>query len=332
MEDKSQSIRFVYIDILKIIGICLVLNSHLDSIYPVAQLATGGALGNALFFICAGFCFQSKGKKFTGWFLKKLVRLYVPVYIITLVTTWPHPVTSVSQAVTTYIWPTGYWFIGAIVLFYLLLYVLEKYDFEKKMGICFLFLLLLYAVYYIFLLDTSSYVIEANGLQSIDGCFKLIYYFGIMLLGKYMRQCKLDKIKGSKRHLIIATSSVLIFYLIKILERKSLLFMHFQFAEHIFVILFAVSLLSYCINSTWLNTIQSKKTTWLIRKLSSVSLNVYLVQFAVIGFCSKQFSFPLSWFAIVVITFIGAFLLQMVSSWILKGANWCFQKIMAQEA
>lgn len=319
MDNSTGNMRFVYVDILKIIGICLILNSHLDSIYPIAQLATGGALGNALFFICAGFCFQSKGKNFVRWYLKKVVALYVPVYIVTTITIVFHPLNSVREVIVSYIWPTEFWFIGAIMLFYILLYIAEKYDFIKRMRLCFIALTLLYAIYYVFLLDTSSYVIESAGLMSINGAFKLIYYFGIMFLGKYMRQYKIEKIKGRKRYLTAAIVSVALLYLIKAIEQNSVLLMHFQFAEHLFVTIFAVSLLTYCINSKWLNNIKSENITAIVQKFSSISLDIYLVQFAVIAFCSSHFQFPINWIVSVAMSFICAFLLHTVSIWIIKG-------------
>ena len=44
--------RYELLDFLRVLAILLVLNSHLDNLYPISALATGGAAGNGLFFIC----------------------------------------------------------------------------------------------------------------------------------------------------------------------------------------------------------------------------------------------------------------------------------------
>ena len=45
------------IDILKFLAVVLILNSHFDKIYlpPFDKLATGGTIGDAMFFLCSGF-------------------------------------------------------------------------------------------------------------------------------------------------------------------------------------------------------------------------------------------------------------------------------------
>ena len=44
------------IDILKCLAAILITNSHMDMMYPKFSLmATGGAIGDALFFFCSGF-------------------------------------------------------------------------------------------------------------------------------------------------------------------------------------------------------------------------------------------------------------------------------------
>lgn len=52
---KSQK-RFYFIDILKFLAIVLIINSHMEPAYGnFANLASGGAIGLALFFFCSGF-------------------------------------------------------------------------------------------------------------------------------------------------------------------------------------------------------------------------------------------------------------------------------------
>ena len=48
--------RNISIDILKCFAALIITNSHMDILYPkFGALATGGAIGDALFFFCSGF-------------------------------------------------------------------------------------------------------------------------------------------------------------------------------------------------------------------------------------------------------------------------------------
>ena len=48
--------RDISIDILKCIAAIMITNSHMDILYgDYSYLATGGAIGDALFFFCSGY-------------------------------------------------------------------------------------------------------------------------------------------------------------------------------------------------------------------------------------------------------------------------------------
>ena len=65
--------RNVGIDVLKFLAIILITNSHMELLYgKYNALATGGAIGNALFFFCSGFTLFLKPingiKDFPNWY------------------------------------------------------------------------------------------------------------------------------------------------------------------------------------------------------------------------------------------------------------------------
>ncbi len=49
--------RFLFIDVMKVIAIMLITNSHFKPVYEgdLSRFAFGGALGCSLFFFCSGF-------------------------------------------------------------------------------------------------------------------------------------------------------------------------------------------------------------------------------------------------------------------------------------
>lgn len=301
--------REIYIDCLKIIAIILIINSHCDNLYPIKALATGGALGNSLFFICAGYLWGINVtiKKL----LLKILRLYIPTWLVTLSFYWGN-----GDAIYQFIWPTSFWFIGAIVLFYVLFFILDKLDIYSHYGI-FLFVCgLIYSAYYIFLLDTTYWVIETEGLTSVEGEFKLIYYFVIMSMGGYFRRKGIPEFK-------VLTSSVIAIFAIAILYGTKYLFdivpgfIRLQFINQICVILFAFSM--FCLFKEWkvVNKIKGVQTPKIICSVSQLSLEVYLVQFKAIK-VAETFRFPINIFMAVLFTAFMSVILHMI--------NWLIQR------
>ena len=64
--------RNIGIDILKCIAAILIVNSHMDLLYPNKAFATGGGIGDVLFFFCSGFTlFLKPMGRFDNWYKKR---------------------------------------------------------------------------------------------------------------------------------------------------------------------------------------------------------------------------------------------------------------------
>ena len=56
--------RDISIDILKFIAVFLIINSHMDALYPkYKMLATGGAIGDVLFLFASGYTLFLSNRK-----------------------------------------------------------------------------------------------------------------------------------------------------------------------------------------------------------------------------------------------------------------------------
>ena len=60
---------FEFINYLKFIATLLITNSHFGDIWPVSAMASGGLLGNILFFAVSGFLLFNIKDSFPKWFL-----------------------------------------------------------------------------------------------------------------------------------------------------------------------------------------------------------------------------------------------------------------------
>src|SRR4051812_42339330 len=109
----------------RFIAILLITNSHLDKLYPIPMLGSGGALGNSLFFMISGLGLALSGKMqtlgFPIWFRHRVSKIYaslwpiVIVFPLVLFSEWKH--WSITDYSYHLLYPTTYWFISAIIVF-----------------------------------------------------------------------------------------------------------------------------------------------------------------------------------------------------------------------
>ena len=316
MSSKNNKDYKFFIDFIKCLAVILIINSHMDPIYPYPALATGGALGNSLFFIASGYLIRGKRKDWR-YFLRFFLKLYIPLYIVTFISGLVKDRSLLSQL----IWPTNYWFIGAIVLFYLLYTIIEKIGVFKHYLAFFSVLTGLYIVIYVFFLDTTEWVVESVGLYDLTTCFKLIYYFAIMVTGGFIKDLNINKSALVKARVVYVLSIIAMYSSKYIISRNNNL-MWLQFTSQVFAFSFAVAMFIACMESGIVNTIGKRKYIQkAIQYISSYSLDIYLVQFVVIDISSKHFAFPLSWFVAVGLIIVTSSLLHFMNGLIHKGAQ-----------
>lgn len=124
MQRRDESIDFV-----KVIATLLVLNSHMEICYGShSVLATGGGIGDALFFFISGFTlFMGRKADFTNWYKRRLGRIYPTILAMGLVSCL---VFGKDFSFIDIISASNYWFIQCILVCYLLIYPIIKYEFN----------------------------------------------------------------------------------------------------------------------------------------------------------------------------------------------------------
>ena len=272
----------------------------------------GGASGNAIFFLVSGFCLSKTSVPIGKWLGKRWIRIYPQTWLITIIAIviGSFKVSEITDIFKLFIFPTGFWFIGAIVIFYVLAYFVDKYIDVRFFKFLYLGELITYVLYYVFLLDTSTYSIEN------DFPFKCIFYFVFILIGIHLRKTlgtKKTAYKGGKVGLVFCSISALIcFYLTKILLSRYEWLIRLQGIEHVFLIIFAVTL--FCGLYSFENYFKEKQNNIMgrsVRYISKITLEIYLVQVPIIGY-AKYVSFPWSLILFSLVIFIGAGLLHEV--------------------
>ena len=74
--------RDISIDILKFLAALLITNSHMELLYgDYKAFATGGAIGDVLFFFASGFTlFLGRMGRFDNWYKRRINRIYPTVF------------------------------------------------------------------------------------------------------------------------------------------------------------------------------------------------------------------------------------------------------------
>ena len=78
-----ESRKNISIEILKFFAALLITNSHIAVLYPegLYVLATGGAIGDVLFFFCSGYTlFLGRDGGFFNWYKRRINRIYPTVF------------------------------------------------------------------------------------------------------------------------------------------------------------------------------------------------------------------------------------------------------------
>lgn len=121
--------RNIGIDVLKFFAVFLVMNSHMGICYPKFEfLSTGGSIGDALFFFASGFTlFMGRNLRFDNWYKRRINRIY-PSLLATAILGCA--IFGVSDNIIDVLLGERYWFVGCILIYYIVLYPIKCYKLD----------------------------------------------------------------------------------------------------------------------------------------------------------------------------------------------------------
>jgi peptidoglycan/LPS O-acetylase OafA/YrhL len=302
---------------IRFLGILLVTNSHLDHLYPIPQLATGGSLGNSLFFMISGYGLAlshlSKPLPFFHWYWRRITRIY-PSFMLVLGIFWVWygglwRTWKWDDYVTALLWPVDYvWFISALMVFYVIFFIVMKLNRSKYYIFSILILFIPYLYFYFSYLDLSIWTIEG------EGYFKWIFYFQVMLLGGYLgNQCGRLK-SGKGPHLMLLCLSLSLYFSFGYFITHGH-FTKYQFFMHLltFPIIYWVLVLG---RSPFIRNLMGQKVPlFVITMISSATLEIYLLQEVVYtNHFIKSLFFPLNVMVFLTILVVLSKIVEIASS------------------
>ncbi len=313
-----------YVTLLRAIAAILITNSHYIGIYPSDIIANGGLLGDVLFFAVSGFCLANPKVGFYEWYLRRFLRVYPVVWIITLVYVLTGLYTLDKQNLFWYfIHPTNYHFVPSIMLLYIPLYVVLKVDYlKKRISTLMIVMLIIQLLWYLFAYDYSYYHIDTVREPMIR-----FLYFQSMLIGILFRINHSRYINHRTRIDWIALVLLVLAYGIsKTCFVKIHSIAQYQLFNQI-VLLGLLYAVFKCASSleTKISSISSASMK-LISGVAAITLEIYLVQIPIIPLLSKLSVFPLNFIVTTSAILFGALTLHKVSQMVNVVIDKCLHK------
>lgn len=300
--------RNIAIDVMKFFAALLITNSHMGMMYTkFSSLATGGAIGDAIFFFCSGFTlFLGQERRFDNWYKRRISRIYPTVIAWAIVTAFfINDTYSIRECITK----GGGWFIPCIMIYYIVIYFVRKL-FKTKLWLAFITAGAFTLFYYYY--TGSYYDISIYGEEG----FRLIFFFLYMLLGAIVGQ-KYQNLKIKKPAIWLFTSLILFNILLLIRGRIDILLASFINVFTLIILLVICISFYACCNTEVFKKIYNSKPGLIIQFIGGLCLEIYVVQHAIIT-PKLNSIFPLNILIIFVAIVFAAYLLR------------CFAKLFLQ--
>lgn len=301
-----------FITFLRALAACFITNAHYTGIYPTDIIANGGLIGDVLFFAVSGYCLYNVKGNFSRWYGKRLIRVYVPVLIMTTIflLLGSYVVSPDKNLSWWLIYPTYYHFVASIIVLYIPFFIVLKAKVLKEnIPLVVLAVFVVYILVYILVYDKTRYHIDTVREPMIRFLF-----FESMLLGAWFKKNDSKYRNCLKVWLPIATVITFVAYFVsKLFFARKAAYSDYQILNQliIFVLLYLMFRLFASLDGKleripgWLKSV--------ITFVADITLEIYLVQYVLIDVIrSFNLPFPINWVTITTSIILSAFLLHKV--------------------
>lgn len=322
MKNKKE-----FINLLRVLAAICITNSHFANVWPISGIASGGMLGDVLFFAISGYCLYHSDFRlcdFGRWYIKRFKRIYITVILIVFLTCCFNGFPATAEGCfRTFIYPTQYHFVASIMVLYMVYYIwmniLKRWRVQVWIsGVVFAVCIV---VVYVLTFDTSWYHID-----EVEDHFIRFLFFASMLLGAHFRESEQrnKKFVGDRVGItgVLCIVSVIIYFGIRMAVPKFELYI-VQFLTWV-AILFAL----YWI-FRWAESLEPfllklpGKVNLIFEFLAGITLQIYLVQFPIIEMF-EMIIFPINLLIITGVVIGAAVAVYWVDQGIQKGIKKLF--------
>lgn len=310
--------RNVGIDILKFFAVLFITNSHMGVMYgKYSALATGGTIGDVLFFFCSGFTLFLKPidslREFPNWYKRRINRIYPTVFAMAILLRLYFNEHADIVSIILY---GGGWFVTCIMVYYVFIYFIGLYCKEKISWV--IAAVSLGIIAWFFMIE-RPFPFTMYSDESIH--MKWVLYFAFMLLGAKMALDGTHRQAGHQtRNLIITLAGFAAFYLI---YASSIRIERLEFIQvfNFLPLLPAVYFFLLWGNGNFAKKLyRNKVANFIIRFVGGLCLEVYFMQYAVFAVVGDKWNFMFP-FNIPI-----AFCVIVLAAYLLR----CFARLLSQ--
>lgn len=304
MKEKNLSIEFI-----KFIALFIIANSHMEILYgKFSFLATGGSIGDALFFFCSGYTlFLGRHDRFDNWYKRRISRIYPSVFAWALVASIFFNLHMDMKNIWLH---GGGWFVSCIMLYYVVLYLIRKYLIEKK-WLTFSIITIIILICYSFE-DIDSFFMYG------ETYFKWVHYFLFMVLGAYIGARKISLTIRPLYDWLGFIFCFFTYYIFLFACTKSTLISQWQIMTLFPLIGISIYLYKICNSPKLISFIKNKEK--IICCISGLCLESYIVQYSL--FTDKlNYLFPLNILITIIAILIMAYLIRLIGRFFVQVFN-----------
>lgn len=273
LRDKKSE-RNISIDLLKCFAIFLITNSHMEMLYEkYSFLATGGSIGNALFFFCSGFTLFLKPmeslQQFPNWYKRRINRIYPTLIAVAILAS---VFFDTHWDMRDIIFAKWYWFVSCIMTYYVAIFFVGLYFKDRILPIGILVALGSAVLF--------SYAYKTPGFNMYDDYkIRWLLFFNYMLLGAKMGTLVNDIKSKPVVDACLLLLSIVCFYVLYIVGLRIRNVAFLQFFS--FIPLLCAVYYFYKIGAShWAERLYKNKTgKFFIRFVGGVSLEIYMIQY-----------------------------------------------------
>lgn len=297
------------IDLLKFFAVFLIINSHADACFPrYSFLATGGAIGDALFLFCSGYTiFLGQLRRFDNYYKRRISRIYPSSFaaIVTMLLI-QGSFDNLYKIVTLC---TARDFLNAIMVYYVFLYVIRVW-FIDRMKLVFLFVAVIVGVAYYFFPYKNE--VGVKGIFGITTIFRWIPYFGITLMGAYWGSHRNQLKTNFVKDLALLLVCLFCFYGVQFAAKYNAFFAPWQIVCVVFLAGIVFYFYKLCNSDQIKKMYTNKYLNKIILFFSGLCLESYLIQYSVIT-DKLNFIFPWNLLIVYSLIFVVAYFVRCLS-------------------
>jgi len=259
-----------------------ITNSHMNYVYgDYAGLATGGAIGDVLFFFCSGFTLLlGRAGRFDTWYKRRIRRIYPSVFGWAIVSAF---LMAGSQSMDRIIIHGGGWFVSCIMLYYVVLYFIRRYGMDKLKWV-FGAVCVAVVLWYIFLFEEKDHIHMYQ--QSFHGgsdYFRWCHYFLFMLLGAMTGSGAIEIKKDNTWRVIgILSLSFVTYFGWLALGKKYVAISEWQILSLIPLLVLTIYMYKLCCLDCVKKLFSLKAANWVMLVIGGLCLEIYLVQMPIL--------------------------------------------------